>query len=82
MTLTSLGNNLFVRFVSDGSVRGKGFTATYLSKNSGSEFTPTANPMKVLQACIYKSENTGLFLESLVAKVIVIFHMLMLFNPF
>ena len=39
---------------------------------------PVANAIKLLQACIYKSVNTGLFLKSLVATSIVKFMLLML----
>ena len=39
---------------------------------------PVPNAIKLLQACIYKSVNTGLFLISLVATCIVKFTMLML----
>ena len=39
---------------------------------------PVANAIKLLQACIYKSVNTGLFLTSLVATSIVKFMLLML----
>ena len=39
---------------------------------------PVANAIKLLQTCIYKSVNTGLFLISLVATIIVKFMLLML----
>ena len=39
---------------------------------------PEANAIKLLQTCIYKSVNTGLFLASSVAISMVYFHMLML----
>ena len=39
---------------------------------------PVANAIKLLQACIYKSVNTGLFLTSLVATSIAKFLLLML----
>ena len=39
---------------------------------------PVANAIKLLQACIYKSVNTGLFLTSLVATKIVKLMLLML----
>ena len=39
---------------------------------------PVANAIKLLQAYIYKSVNTGLFLTSLVATSIVKFMLLML----
>ena len=43
-----------------------------------STLEPVANVIKFLQACIYKSVNTGLFLSSLVATSIVKFILLML----
>ena len=47
---------------------------------AGSEafFPPVANAIKLLQACIYKSVNTGLFLTTSVAISIVKFMLLML----
>ena len=35
VTVTSNGNNMMVRFISDGSIRGKGFTAEYKTLNQG-----------------------------------------------
>ena len=52
----------------------------YLDLASGHDMleTPEANAIKLLQTCIYKSVNTGLFLASSVAISMVYFHMLML----
>ena len=35
VNVTSMGNHMFVRFKSDASIRGKGFTASYTSSNGG-----------------------------------------------
>ena len=35
VTVSSNGNRMLVRFRSDGSIRGKGFTATYKTRNTG-----------------------------------------------
>ena len=43
-----------------------------------SETQPVANAIKLLQACIYKSVNTGLFLTSLVATSTVKYMLLIL----
>ena len=50
------------------------FSRSYGGKN---KMKPVANTMKVLQAGIYKSQNTGLFLHSLVATNIFNFNILM-----
>ena len=42
------------------------------------ELQPVANAINVLQACIYKSVNIGLFLKSLVATNLVKFNKRML----
>ena len=39
---------------------------------------PEANAMKLLQACIYKSANSGLFLIALVATSAVVFNIFIL----
>ena len=41
---------------------------------------PLANAIKVLQACIYKSLNTGLFLKPFVATSVANFNNIMLFS--
>ena len=38
---------------------------------------PVTNAIKILQACIHKSVNTGLFLKSIIAPHVVKFNMLM-----
>ena len=43
-----------------------------------SSIQAAANAVKLLQACTYKSVNTGLFLTSLVATIIVKLNMLIL----
>ena len=35
VTVESMGNHMFVRFKSDGSIRGKGFKATFSSQEGG-----------------------------------------------
>ena len=35
VTIDSMGNHAFVRFLSDGYIRGKGFTATYSEVEGG-----------------------------------------------
>ena len=39
---------------------------------------PVANAINILQACIYKSVKTGLFLKAIIASHVVKFNMLML----
>ena len=46
------------------------------------QLNPVANATKLLQACIYKSVNAGLFLTTSVAVRIVKFHMLKLVFTF
>ena len=35
VTVESMGNHMFIRFKSDGSIRGKGFSASYTTKTGG-----------------------------------------------
>ena len=50
---------------------GDGLPLPLEAHRAGGELQPGPNAINILQACIYKSVNTGLFLKSLLAPSIV-----------
>ena len=69
VTVESMGNHMFVRFKSDGSIRGKGFKATFSSQEGGCGGRMTAPSGKKWRGMSVATPTNFLLFDSLGIKI-------------